>query len=86
MIKKALVLGILLGGMWCGGYAQGTWTQKASLPGNNREGAVSFTIGNKGYIATGYGLGWLKDLWEYDPSSNSWTQKANYQGNGSHIV
>ena len=56
------------------------WTQKASLTGGARYVAVGFSIGNKGYIGTGYGTAYLNDFWEYDPASNSWTQKANLAG------
>jgi hypothetical protein len=31
-------------------HAQNTWTQKASLTGDGRFAAVSFSIGSKGYI------------------------------------
>ncbi len=34
-----------------------TWTQKAVLPGGVRDGAVGFSIGNKGYVGTGYHSG-----------------------------
>jgi N-acetylneuraminic acid mutarotase len=60
------------------------WTQKANFPGLGRVVASTFSIGNKGYV----GLGWnnllianlLNDFWEYDPSTNAWTQKANFGG------
>lgn len=61
-----------------------SWTQVASLPGVARRNAVAFSIGSKGYIGTGFShaeslLGTeLSDFWEYDPTSNQWTQKANY--------
>ncbi len=58
--------------------AQNTWTQKADLSGGESEGAVSFSIGSKGYLGTGFGL--TKDFWEYDPSTNTWTQKADFGG------
>ena len=61
-----------------------SWTQKADLAGAGRWAAVGFSIGNKGYIATGYKnqccLINLNDLWEYDPSNDSWTKKANFAG------
>ena len=62
----------------------GVWTQKANVGGSGREGAVGFSIGTKGYIGTGgtgyeYGVP-LKDFWEYDPSTNTWTQKADFAG------
>ena len=58
-----------------------SWTQKSDFAGGIRHGAVGFSIGNKGYIGTGTTtnstLDGKNDFWEYDPVSNSWTQKAN---------
>src|SRR5207253_2438553 len=36
----------------------------------------------KGYIGTGWsaGTGQNNDFWEYNPSTNTWTQKANFGG------
>jgi gliding motility-associated-like protein len=58
---------------------QGTWTQKANVPGLGRGDAFSFSIGRKGYFACGYdSSGHLKnDLWEWDQLTNVWTQKAS---------
>lgn len=56
------------------------WTRKADFPGNSSSGAVSFSIGNKGYIGTGYNIkteGFTNELWEYDPATNTWTEKAS---------
>jgi hypothetical protein len=44
-------------------------------------GAVGFSISNKGYIGTGSGDTLKKDLWEYDPGADTWTQKADFGGN-----
>lgn len=62
-----------------------TWTQKADIGGLVRWQPVCFSIGNRGYMGTGWspaapGGGGLKDLWEYNPSANSWTQKADFGG------
>ena len=59
--------------------AQGTWIQKTSMPCAPREGAIGFSIGNKGYIGAGLLSSELKakDFWEFDPTSNLWTQKAD---------
>ena len=60
-----------------------TWTQKDSLQGGIRDGAVGFSIGAKGYIVAGYNSGaftWYNDFWEWDPSTDSWTQKADFSG------
>src|SRR4051812_9436079 len=59
-----------------------TWSQKANLTGS-RETPVSFSIGTKGYIGTGYNGGtftFYKDFWEFDRDSNVWTQKADFAG------
>jgi len=50
-----------------------------------RGGSVGFSIGNLGYIGTGYGyirnaFGCKKDFWEYNPATDAWTQKADFGG------
>ncbi|MDX2174569.1 MAG: kelch repeat-containing protein [Bacteroidota bacterium] len=61
---------------------ENTWSQKANFPGVERADAVGFAINNKGYVGTGRGnsngVGYLGDFWEYDPSANQWTKKADY--------
>ena len=54
--------------------------QKANFGGVARQEAVGFSIGSKGYIGTGWNGGCLQDFWEWDPSTNIWTQKANFGG------
>lgn len=63
-----------------------SWTQKAQFPGAGRDHAIAFSIGSKGYLGTGFtptgqfsGV-YLNDFWEYDPGSDTWTQKANVPG------
>ena len=47
--------------------------------------AVGFSIGSKGYIGTGLPIsGFVKDFWEYDPATNTWTQKADFGGTARH--
>jgi N-acetylneuraminic acid mutarotase len=65
--------------------ATNTWTQKNNLGwpywGFPKTGAIAFTVGNKGYVGLGYnGSNNTTDLHEYDPSTNTWTQKANCPG------
>ncbi len=59
-----------------------TWTQKADFGGTERSSAVGFSIGDKGYIGTGYDFAYQykKDFWEYDPITDSWTQKTDFGG------
>ncbi len=57
------------------------WTQKASLPqASARVGAVAFTVGTKGYIATGYDGGSMSDVWQWDQSTNTWTRMNDFPG------
>lgn len=64
---------------------QYVWTQKASLPGSSRHSSIGFSIGQYGYIGTGYSNGvCLNDLWRYDPVSNSWSQMATLPGVGRY--
>ena len=56
------------------------WTQLGNFPGTARYSAVSFSIGTKGYVGTGYGTQLLKDFWEYDSNNDTWTQKADFGG------
>ena len=60
-----------------------SWLQRADLGNTGRHRATGFAIGNKGYAGLGHvnGTGQnivYKDWWQYDPASNSWTQKADY--------
>lgn len=65
-------------------HAQYMWTQKATFGGPARHRAVGLTIGNRGYMGLGHinstGDQQFKDWWEYDPGTNSWTQKADFGG------
>lgn len=56
--------------------AQYGW-KKASFPGLPRDGAATFSIGNKGYVCGGEGNGNLKDCWEFDQSGNKWKRIAD---------
>lgn len=73
--------------LWAFDPSSGLWIQRADFPGTTRVYAFSFAAGGKGYL--GGGITWingvetyLNDLWEYNPASNTWTQRANYPGGG----
>jgi len=76
-MKKSILLALLISASSLI-YAQGAWTAKANITGV-RYGAFGFAIGTKCYIGGGEtNSGYKNDFWEYDPSTNVWTQKANY--------
>ncbi len=48
-----------------------------------RRKAVAFAIGSKAYITTGDGPNSLKsEVWEYDPATDLWIEKSNFEGQG----
>jgi photosystem II stability/assembly factor-like uncharacterized protein/N-acetylneuraminic acid mutarotase len=57
----------------------------ALLPGVARHSAIGFAINGLGYIGLGIGNGntYLKDLWQYDPPTNTWLQRATFPGAAS---
>ena len=62
------------------------WIQKSSFGGVGRHRAVGCATENKGYLGLGHVNGSgvdisYKDWWEYDPSSDTWSQKASYPVN-----
>ena len=72
---------------WEYNAATNGWTQKAGAPFSSlgRANAAGFTIGNKGYIVGGdlwsnnYPL-YFNTLFQYDPSTDTWTSKASFPG------
>jgi N-acetylneuraminic acid mutarotase len=66
------------------------WTQKADLPGVARRDAIGFSVDSIGYVGTGIdnnesmsGIK-LNDFWAYNPTTNSWLQKADFPGQGGN--
>jgi N-acetylneuraminic acid mutarotase len=62
------------------------WSKLSDFPGGARSRAFAFSAGGKGYVGGGYnqsnnsGYNNLDDLWEFNPISNTWVQKANFPG------
>ncbi len=49
------------------------------MGGNARHRPFTFSIGNRGYLGCGWnGVTMYQDVWEYDPGSDTWIQKADY--------
>lgn len=63
--------------------ASNVWNQKSNVPAIGRHRGTGIAIGDKGYIGLGHmngtGVNILyDDWWEFDPATNSWTQKADF--------
>lgn len=62
------------------------WTQVASM-GESTYGAVSFSINNKGYVTTGQTTSVTrKSTWEYNPITDTWSQKADFAGGNRRVA
>lgn len=58
------------------------WTKLNDVGMGKRERATGFSIGGRGYLCGGVDTAEVihKDLWAYNPQSDSWTQKADLPG------
>lgn len=73
--------------LWVYDIENDWWTICQEMPAGAiaRNAATGFSIGEKGYIATGYDsntLSYLDDCWEYDPATNTWEAKDALPGGG----
>ncbi len=67
------------------------WIQKSSFPGGARYSSHVFVLNNRAYFCSGaYWSGIsgdytpYNDVWEYNPATDTWTQKNNFPGPGRH--
>lgn len=80
--------GSYLNDFWKYDVLSGMWTRLGNFSGSLVNGRSVFTIGNKGYVVLGYQVTtgsfedsfFSKELWEYDPSIDTWTRKADFPG------
>lgn len=61
-----------------------TWLARATVPGPvQRQEATAFAVAGKGYIGTGdncqSGTNY-KDMWEYDPTTDTWVAAPEFEG------
>lgn len=69
--------------------ATNTWSAKANFPGQGRFYGFPFFVNGKFYVVAGRSENgssqwvYIKDMWAYDPGTNTWTQKTSYPGSGS---
>ena len=86
-MKKVLLLSALATALLflsCLSFAQvpqfpfrNVWSPVATYSQIGSQGPVSFVIGNKAYAGSG---AFTNEFWEYDPSLNTWTRKADIPG------
>jgi Uncharacterized protein conserved in bacteria len=63
------------------------WTKVQSIGGEKRRGATAFVYNNKAYVCTGSNNNSkLTDMWEYDPSADSWTKKISLTDNSDWTI
>ena len=60
------------------------WRRLADFPGGARYKGASFSVNGKGYSGFGAKLGnnMQKDLWEYNPATETWKRKSDFPGYG----
>lgn len=77
--------GIYLDDFWVFDPSTESWTKKTDLDEEDdynieRSSAVGFSMNGYGYIACGEINGATTSVWEYDPSSDTWEAKTNFEG------
>lgn len=77
--------GIYLEDFWVFDPTDESWTKKTDLDEEDdysieRSNAVGFSINGYGYVACGEINGPTTSVWEYDPSSDTWEAKTNFEG------
>ena len=59
----------------------GNWKKRSEFEGVGRTEAVSFTIGSKVYVGSGYdGSNRLNDFWAFDQTTRTWLRIADFPG------
>jgi N-acetylneuraminic acid mutarotase len=70
-----------LGDFWKYDPDTDEWTEVSDFEGTPRYNAISFVIGSKAYVGTGYdGDQYNSDFWEYDAVSDQWSEIESYPG------
>lgn len=57
----------------------GVWIEHNDFPGAGRAGGLTFVLDGKGYWGFGATTeGYLRDIWSYDPITDSWERKNDF--------
>jgi N-acetylneuraminic acid mutarotase len=71
--------------VWLYNTLNNTWTQQSDFPGEALYGCSSFVINGMGYVVNGwdsteYPTSNGSLLWQYNPQTDTWTNKATFPG------
>jgi len=94
MVKQTILFLLIIIGWSCSSPADSpyepiTFVSKSVMSPVGRASAVAFVIDGYGYVALGrtavrssdlYPTSAINDCWQYNPTLNSWTQKASFPG------
>jgi len=76
------------GQLWAYDAFANEWTQKATAALNLPTSACilssSFVVAGKAYVCGGLATAPRSDLWEYDPTVDTWTQRTQFPGGGRY--
>ena len=79
--------GIFARDFWKFNLASETWIRLNDLDDDDtgdgeipRFAAAAFAIGNQGFLACGIANGVIRSVWAYDPVSDSWEEKTQFEG------
>lgn len=80
---KRILVGFCLSGLVWSASGADVWNAKSNFGGVARHRGSGVAIGNRGYLGLGHFNGsgtniLFQDWWEFDPGTNSWSQKADY--------
>ncbi|TBV26241.1 galactose oxidase [Meridianimaribacter sp. CL38] len=83
-IATGISNGIYQEDFWAFDLSTESWTELSDLEDDDdyeitRSASVGFTIMGKGYIACGENYGAINTVWEYDPSTDKWIERTEFE-------
>lgn len=77
--------GSYLTDFWAFDLSDESWTRLEDLDDDDdydvlRSNATSFVIGQYGYVVCGYYGGNMDAVWQYDPLTDTWEEKTDFEG------
>ena len=71
--------------LWAFDTRTEVWNRRADFPGTARRQGIGFTAGGVGFFGLGIDANeeTLRDIWQYNPTTNQWQYVTDYPGQGS---